>query len=219
MTYYNDQTRKERARKYIKIKNLITKEKSKGRNFYSHHLINEKDITDENMDADTLHEITKDHHWIDLYFMSRKYRTFYNVAMQTKAMTATDYLDEKLAYEEPTPEHSYDVIKLEGGGAEWRFTDEYEEYYKRMQADKKEKLTQYFNSGVITTVNAQIVFDRTYVSGIGLYVTVDANSLTEEVIVNWINKFLDDGELETIGEEVAVHNGILKKMYNYSDEE
>ena len=214
---FAESSRKQRCKKYITIKNLITKEqRTKGRNFYSHHLINEKDITDE--DIDLINEINRPHHWLDLYFMSKKSRTFYNVALITKNMAAMDDLDEKLSYNENPPEHSYDTVKCDNGMVEMKFTDEYEDYFKRSEHNKEHQLIDYFNSGVETVVKTEIRFDHTYVSGIGLYATIDADSLTEEVVMAWINEFLSSGENETTGNDVVVPNESIKKMYHYKFE-
>ena len=66
--FYN-QTRQQRNLKYIQTKNLIRKEfETKGRLFYSHHVINSKDGHEK--------ESTNGFDWCDIYFMSKKHRHF-----------------------------------------------------------------------------------------------------------------------------------------------
>lgn len=209
-TFWINKTRKEKNLSYIKIKNLVSKEeKTKGRHFFTDQILNAKDSTNE--------EYTKDKHtwWIDLYFMSKQYKHFYNVTLITKNMAAMDAINdhcdsfdtpnrpEKLFYTIPVPNKSY---------SEFHSTPEATIWWEEVAKNKKAKLLELIASGTVTVKN-DTVMDFKYASGIGLHATLDVDNLTEENINAWIEDFWAKGETISPGYDIVIPNTEIESMF------
>lgn len=196
------QTRKERNSKYIRIKSKIDKANKIGRLFHTHHYLNEKDGEDYE---------PQDHWWIDLYFMSKKNRLFYNVTLITKNMAAMDAIDE-LCLEQypplpsPWPKKCKDFNCWFNSPEQDAWGDAVKEVEKRVVDNVVKNCT--------VTVKDDIRLDYSYVSGIGLYATLDVDSLSEENINAWIEKFWADGETISPGKEIIIPSADIKKWYD-----
>lgn len=200
--FYN-QTRQQRNLKYIQTKNLIRKEfETKGRLFYSHHVINSKDGQEK--------ESTNGFDWCDIYFMSKKHRHFYNVCLITTKTAAADILQDVICYSENNKiKMLKDTVKNERGCKPVEWTDDALAYFARRDAYQVNKLEELKDASL--NVNVGETFDFQYVSGVGLYATLDVPELTEEVINQYISDFWDKGEVASIKKVVQIKVSDVKE--------
>lgn len=209
-TYWISKTRKEKARSYIKLKNLVSKEeKTKGRNFFTDHILNAKDSTDE--------EYTKEHRtwWIDLFFMSKKYKHYYNVTLITKNMAAMDAINELCdSFDTPNrPKELFTTTKIPNSNyLQWNSTPEADIWWLEVAKNKKERLLALIKSGTVIVKN-DTVMDFKYSSGIGLHATLDVDDLTEENINAWIEDFWDKGETISPGYDILIPSSEIESMF------
>lgn len=211
-TFWINKTRKEKNLSYIKIKNLVSKEeKTKGRHFFTDHILNAKDSNDE--------EYTKDKHtwWIDLFFMSKQYKHFYNVTLITKNMAAMDQINELYdSYDTPNrPETLFYTVPVPNKGySEFHSTPEADIWWEEVRKNKKAKLLELIASGKVTVKN-DTVMDFKYSYGIGLHATLDVDNLTEENINAWIEDFWNKGETISPGYSIVIPNSEIASMFKH----
>lgn len=200
--FYN-QTRQQRNLKYIQTKNLIQKEfKTKGRLFYSHHVINSKDGQEK--------ESTNGFDWCDIYFMSKKHRHFYNVCLITTKTAASDLLVDLICYSENNKiKMLKDTVKNEMGWKTVEWTDDALAYFARRDAYQANKLEELKDASLNVKVGES--FDFQYTGGVGLYVTLDVPELTEEAINQYISDFWDKGEVASIEKVIQIKVSDVKE--------
>ena len=201
-------SRKSRNLSYIQMKNKISEEHAKkGRNFYSYHIINEKDI--ENVDLEK-HKSA----WVDLYFLSRKHKFFYNVELITKDMAALDAIKEycyKQREHISFPSNIGHKEISESGMITTKLSQEYLDYMAKVKEIDLQTVEKMYETHKVI-VRDITRLDYTYSHGVGLHAVVDTDNLTEGVIMKWINDFLDNGECISNGKEIPYSVERLKRI-------
>lgn len=202
-------TRKERNRSYIKMKGRVDKEiKTKGRLFWTDHYLNSKD-------TDGQEYVNENCAWIDLYFMSKQHRIFYNVALTTVNMTAYDEISQhEEIYKDdnkPTLFHTSTPSTVPGF-KKWNLTPEAKGYFERTDARRK-RFIEFVKEKCDVIIHDSITMDFNYRSGVGLHATLNVDNLTEENINEWIQKFWDNGETISPGSPIKITNEAIDHMF------
>lgn len=207
----------QRRTQYIHIKNLIGKHPE--RLFYTPHVMENDDYEpDENFPE--FNQQKQKSCWCDLYFLSKKYRFYYNACFITRDMAAIDAIDDYIN-EEADKRNKFNSPTL----GEWFLTtpsskglsllkrnpnyDNYFEEYDRLQEEIKEEV---FNSKVVT-IQTDTCFDFKYCSGVGLHATLDTDDLTIDVMNEWIENFWKNGETISKGKSISYSGDDIRKLY------
>ena len=206
-TYWINKTRSKKARSYIKLKNLVsTEEATKQRHFYTDHLLNEKDGEYPCVD--------KTHWWLDLYFMSKKHKMYYNVALITRKMAAMDAIDEACdSFDTPNKPKVLFTFKPVGDGLNEMITPpDATNWWNEVSKNKAQKIRNLIANGKVVVKNSTSL-DFKYKSGVGLHATLDVDDLTEDVINKWIEDFWANGETISPGYDIHITSDSIAEMY------
>lgn len=177
---YKDLPRRIKKKMYIRLKNRIRRtSKILGGKFYTHDYIH------------------GDNHWVDVYFLGKKVNEFYNATLSTAEYTfaeevrsiAFDRSIELLPYEMPQ------FVKQvnEKGGVIYRMQ------FKGMEPKKEfggltrsqwedEEARRIVEKGEVS-VREHMKIDRSYRYGIGLSAVIHKESITIDIINEFIDKF------------------------------
>lgn len=192
------QTRSKRNRSYIIIKKRCDEASKIGRLFSTDLVLNEKDLngmTPEeawpNGDRRTW--------WIDIFFMSKKHRHFYNVELITKNMAAIDAVD-RFVWHGDTDDIDPSIVS---------------KYYNNRKSDSMKERLDYIADKCSVTVKDKTSLHFNYVGGVGLHAVVDADDLTEEVINKWIENFWENGEISSPGTPITLSPENIRSYFKY----
>jgi hypothetical protein len=201
-TKFKDRSKKYRKEKVFRLKKLIEREGTNNL-FYSRHMLLE----------DGTHGS-----WVDIYFLSDKDKSlFWNACLTTKYSALSSITSEKAF------NHAYDLLSEEERKAEftWSFSPSQTTHGGKvltweLAPRPKKKYPQFgdltFNEfklqkqkEILENGDFQI-FERAdvhknYAYGCGLEVVIDANDITIDHIVEFINKFKQLGETGFKGKE------------------
>lgn len=202
LTAWSEKPRRQRKRDYIRIKNNIRRSAPVlGGRFYTH---------------DYLHG---DNGWVDIYFLSRQPRVFYNATLETTARAFREKVED-LAFDRSCLLVPYRSSLLERLGKDGNVdTDDLEEPIiadafgglNRWQWIEQE-VVRLIGEGEVT-VSERVKLDRGYSFGIGLIATLDVPTLTAETINNFVDEFLTQAECPWEGGPIEFDRSILDKTH------
>jgi len=208
----------QRKKQYIHIKNMIGKHPD--RLFYTHHIM-ENDDYKPTENFPEYNQQKQKSCWCDLYFLSKKYRFYYNACFITRDMAVIDSIDDYVREEAdkrnflkppdiaewftttPTNQKGYSLFERNVN---------YEDYFNELDRLQEVIKEEVFNSKVIT-IQTDTRFDFKYCSGVGLYATLDTDDLTIDSINAWIENFWKTGETINKGKSISYSGDDLRKLY------
>jgi hypothetical protein len=213
-TKFKDRSRKYRKGKVFRLKKLIEREGTNNL-FYSRHMV---------LDDGTHGS------WVDIYFLSDKDKSiFWNACLTTKYSALHSAVSEKafnIAYDLLSKEEikeefawSFSPAQTTHGGKilTWQLNPRPKKNYPQfsgMTFDefKKQKEKEIFKSGDVQVFEEAKVH-KNYAYGCGLEAIIDAEDITLDHIVQFINKFKQLGEVQFKSDEPLSID--LNKVLNF----
>ena len=202
VTGWPEKPRRQRKRDYIRSKNNIRRSAPVlGGRFYTY---------------DYLHG---ENGWLDIYFLSRQLRVFYNATLETTARAFRGKVED-IAFDRScllVPYRSSLLDRLGKGNTvttadleEPIIADAFGGLNRRQWIEQE--VARFIEEGEVT-VCEQVKLDRGFSFGIGLIATLDVPVLTMETIDNFVDEFLIQWERPREGRSAAFDRSILDKTH------
>lgn len=207
----------QRRRQYINIKNKISTRK--GRLFYTDLYMDDDEYTLDPDNPYDYHPRSQKSAWLDLYFLSKKHRFYYNACFITRDMAVIDVVDDYISEEadkrctfEFPPVSEWFTCKPSKYGTSISRNPNYKDYFEEHDSLSEIIKEEVFNEKTIN-IRTDVRMDYTYASGVGLYATLDTDDLTIDVVNKWIQDFWDSGERITNGIVIPYQGDDIRKLY------
>lgn len=203
--------RKEKNKQYINIKNKIGSRK--GRIFYTDHYMDDDEYTVDPNNPYDIHPRSQKSTWLDLYFLSKKHRFFYNACFITRDMAALDAIEDyiKIEAEKRCTKAAPPPNEWFQGGACFKRNEKYSDYFFELDTNEEKVRQEVFTHTI--NVQSDVRMDFKYACGVGLYITVDTDDLTTEVVNNTIIDFWNAGETITNGKIITYMGDDIHKLF------
>ena len=188
-----------------------------------------KEIDKENGLFTSRHYFDEEMHWVDVYFLSRKDKfTLYNCTLVSPTNQFLDKIADKL-YDVTTPlltteelskERAFDFVPIvKNGIRSWIMKKPEKVVYEKLgNLTWREYQNQVENELIQNEkidIYEQYTLDYSYAYGIGLNIVVNEKFINETVVVEYITKFLNNGEKDFISEQ-PLEDSLIIRNNKYS---